>query len=1230
MAGYSRQSVADIISGEVVKAAPLNAEYNALRDAFAFAGGHNHDGSSTEGAYVGLIADVDANNKVVVDTSNNRVSFYTEVSGSPVEQIRVQDGAIVPVTDDDIDLGASGLEFKNLFIDGTANIDALVSAAVTITGGNIDGTIIGATTPAAGTFSSLTATTADINGGTVDNATIGATTPSSGAFTTLTSSGGITGNITSTGTSTFTTVDINGGAIDGTAVGATTPANVTGTAVTSTTGFIGDIAGDVTGDVTGNVTGDVTGNVTGNLTGNVTSTGTSTFTTVDINGGAIDGTAIGASSASTGAFTTVTTSGQATLASADINGGTADGVVIGGATPAAGTFTTVTANTGITGTVTGNVTGNLTGNVTGNVAGDVTGDLTGNVTASSGSSTFNDVTVNGTLDVTGTTIANVTDPVNAQDAATKNYVDTSVSNLVDSAPGALDTLNELAAAIGDDANFSTTITNSIATKLPLAGGTMSGAIAMGTSKITGMGDPTANQDAATKAYVDTGDAAQLSLSGGTMTGAIDMGANKITTTYTPTDNADLTTKTYVDGILGSATAAATSAANAATSETNAATSETNAATSETNAATSEANAAASYDSFDDRYLGAKSSAPTLDNDGDALIVGALYFDTTDSTMKVYSASGWVAAGSAVNGTANRYEYTVGTASGSYAGSSLNTFPATYDSGFVDVYLNGVKLVPTTDFTATTGTTIVLASDAVSGDLISIIGYGTFELANFSVGDANDVDLSGGLTNNDILQYDSTSSDFLPTTAPTFTSLDVTGTVTADGLTVDTDTLHVDATNNRVGIGTDSPSDLLELSGSTAQPAIRFTDEDVAGLYHRVFTPTNTGLAISADTGNVAANSFLRFDVDGTERMRIDSSGNLGIGTTSPDAPLTVQGGSATSATIQLKGGALANDNASIHSLYNLYLKADSSESIANRNIIFQVGSTDAMRIDSSGNVGIGVTPSTSANLTNIEMPQGVQIGARNLSGVPQMYLSSNVSGDAYAPTYKVNGYATQYRIESSGGQHEWYTAPSGTAGNAITFTRAMTLDSSGRLLIGTTNSVNDIHVDRTDTAASLGLQARGTGNPDTFITFGDNDDYNVGMIVYKHTDDSMRFTVNASEAMTIDSDGTVSASRGLGATETASKSGTVTPDMDTYTNFVWTLTGNITLGNPGDEATGQSGVFIFIHSGAARTVSLSSDWETAGAAGLTLSGASGAVDIVPYFVQSSGNILLGAPQLAFS
>jgi hypothetical protein len=243
---------------------------------------------------------------------------------------------------------------------------------------------------------------------------------------------------------------------------------------------------------------------------------------------------------------------------------------------------------------------------------------------------------------------------------------------------------------------------------------MTGAIAMGTNKITGLGDPTANQDAATKVYVDTADATKLSLSGGTMTGTLAMGANKVTSTATPTVDDDLTRKGYVDSILGSATSAAASAAAAATSASNA-------ATSETNAGNSASAAAASYDSFDDRYLGAKATPPSVDNDGDPLITGALYFDTAANLMKVYDGSSWVDAGSAVNGTSERQVYT--------ATSGQTTFSVTYDVGFVDVYLNGVKLVAGTDFTATNGTSIVLSTGATLNDIVDIVAYGAFNIAN---------------------------------------------------------------------------------------------------------------------------------------------------------------------------------------------------------------------------------------------------------------------------------------------------------------------------------------------------------------------------------------------------------------------------------------------------------------------------------------------------------------------
>lgn len=100
-------------------------------------------------------------------------------------------------------------------------------------------------------------------------------------------------------------------------------------------------------------------------------------------------------------------------------------------------------------------------------------------------------------------------------------------------------------------------------------------------------------------------------------------------------------------------------------------------------------------------------------------------------------------------------------------------------------------------------------------------------------------------------------------------------------------------------------------------------------------------------------------------------------------------------------------------------------------------------------------------------------------------------------------------------------------------------------------------------------------------------------------------------------------------TDTNQGTGIHTPDFQNYNSFVWTLTGSITLGNPSTEIAGMSGVFIFTHSGAGRTVSPQSQYETIDGGALTLSGTAGAVDIVPYFVRSSGNIMLGKPLLNF-
>jgi predicted RNA-binding protein with TRAM domain len=103
------------------------------------------------------------------------------------------------------------------------------------------------------------------------------------------------------------------------------------------------------------------------------------------------------------------------------------------------------------------------------------------------------------------------------------------------------------------------------------------------------------------------------------------------------------------------------------------------------------------------------------------------------------------------------------------------------------------------------------------------------------------------------------------------------------------------------------------------------------------------------------------------------------------------------------------------------------------------------------------------------------------------------------------------------------------------------------------------------------------------------------------------------------------------ATQTASATGATTLDFSTYQNFVLTLTGNVTLSNPTTETIGQTGFIVFIQDATGgRTVSLGTDYETAAAAGLTLSSTASTTDIVPYIVVASNRILLGAPQLAFA
>ncbi len=169
---------------------------------------------------------------------------------------------------------------------------------------------------------------------------------------------------------------------------------------------------------------------------------------------------------------------------------------------------------------------------------------------------------------------------------------------------------------------------------------------------------------------------------------------------------------------------------------------------------------AGVNSFGERYR-VSATAPATSTDA-----GDLFFDTAANIMKVYGTAGWQNAGSSVNGTSERKDYTVGTAFGTYTGSTT-VFPVTYDTGYLDVYLNGVKLMPS-DYTATNGTSVTLVSAGVAGDTLSVVAYGTFSVANVTLDSLVTVDAPTP-SDNQSLAYNATTSkweavtlDALPT------------------------------------------------------------------------------------------------------------------------------------------------------------------------------------------------------------------------------------------------------------------------------------------------------------------------------------------------------------------------------------------------------------------------------------------------------------------------------------
>ena len=204
-----------------------------------------------------------------------------------------------------------------------------------------------------------------------------------------------------------------------------------------------------------------------------------------------------------------------------------------------------------------------------------------------------------------------------------------------------------------------------------------------------------------------------------------------------------TAETHKNAAATSATSASTSASTASTKASEASTSAAAAAASQTAAAASAASAANTYDQFDDRYLGVAASDPSTDNDGNALVEGALYFSSTDNAMQVYDGSAWIAASSAGNVSITETHFT--------ATAGQTTFNVSYTVDNLVVIMNGVVLQngASKDYTATNGTSFTLASGAAAGDELHVIVFKSFTTADM-VSKTNggtysgSVDFTGGL------------------------------------------------------------------------------------------------------------------------------------------------------------------------------------------------------------------------------------------------------------------------------------------------------------------------------------------------------------------------------------------------------------------------------------------------------------------------------------------------------
>ena len=274
----------------------------------------------------------------------------------------------------------------------------------------------------------------------------------------------------------------------------------------------------------------------------------------------------------------------------------------------------------------------------------------------------------------------------------------------------------------------------------------------------------------------------------------------------------------------------------------------------------------------------------------------------------------------------------------------------------------------------------------------------------------------------------------------------------------------------LGIGTSSPTTKLDVVGSGDGEVRIRASSDSALIFSE--TTANKNWKLKPSAGDFYWQySATAYNSGYSALMALTSTGNLGIGTSSPAAKLHVQ---ATQASMNMRSTGTGNPYIDFYTstsslVGNIYGIDGGGMAIGTS------GGTERLRVDASGNLGLGVTPSAWTTFKVMQLGNFGAIGGVNSTSM-NMFANTFYDG---AFKYINTASASRYRMD---GEHTWYVAPSGTAGNAITFTQAMTLDASGNLGVGTTSPSEKLEVAGTIKVTGTNVYiAPSTGTSATYL-----------------------------------------------------------------------------------------------------------------------------------------------------